>query len=76
MPARLTPADRVTEVYHSQKILGRLADGVTLAQASSRARDRSPRDWPPNGSRIGELGGARRADRRADRARRSGPRCC
>ena len=35
MPARLTPADRVTEVYHSQKILGRLADGVTLAQASS-----------------------------------------
>ena len=35
LPARLTPADRVTEVYHSQKILGRLADGVTLAQASS-----------------------------------------
>ena len=35
MPARLTPADRVTEVYHSQKILGRLADGVTLKQASS-----------------------------------------
>jgi len=35
LPARLTPADRVTEVYHSQKILGRLADGVTLQQASS-----------------------------------------
>ena len=35
MPARLSPADRVTEVYHSQKILGRLADGVTLDQASA-----------------------------------------
>jgi putative ABC transport system permease protein len=34
MPARLSPADRATEVYHSQKILGRLADGATLAQAS------------------------------------------
>src|SRR3954463_1399391 len=35
MPARLSPADRVTEVYHSQKILGRLAGGVTLEQASA-----------------------------------------
>ena len=35
MPARLSPADRVTEVYHSQKILGRLADGVGLDQASA-----------------------------------------
>ncbi|MCU1383844.1 MAG: hypothetical protein JWL71_2541 [Acidobacteria bacterium] len=35
MPARLSPADRVTEVYHSQKILGRLADGVSLEQASA-----------------------------------------
>ena len=35
MPARLSPADRVTEVYHSQKILGRLASGVTLEQASA-----------------------------------------
>ena len=35
LPARLSPADRVTEVYHSQKILGRLADGVTLEQASA-----------------------------------------
>jgi putative ABC transport system permease protein len=35
LPARLSPADRVTEVYHSQKILGRLAGGVTLAQASA-----------------------------------------
>jgi putative ABC transport system permease protein len=35
LPARLSPADRVTEVYHSQKILGRLGGGVTLAQASA-----------------------------------------
>jgi putative ABC transport system permease protein len=35
MPARLSPADRITEVYHSQKILGRLADGATLEQASA-----------------------------------------
>ena len=35
MPARLSPADRVTEVYHSQKILGRLADGVTPAAAAA-----------------------------------------
>ena len=35
MPARLSPADRLTEVYHSQKILGRLADGVTRQQASA-----------------------------------------
>lgn len=35
LPARLSPAERVTEVYHSQKILGRLADGVTLEQASA-----------------------------------------
>jgi putative ABC transport system permease protein len=35
MPARLSPADRVTEVYHSQKILARLADGVSLEQASA-----------------------------------------
>ena len=35
MPARLSPADRVTEVFHSQKILGRLAVGVTLDQASA-----------------------------------------
>jgi putative ABC transport system permease protein len=35
MPARLSPADRVTELYHSQKILGRLADGVPLEQASA-----------------------------------------
>jgi putative ABC transport system permease protein len=35
MPARLSPADRVTEVYHSQKILGRLAGGVTPEQASA-----------------------------------------
>jgi putative ABC transport system permease protein len=34
LPSRLSPADRVTEVFHSQKILGRLADGVTLEQAS------------------------------------------
>ena len=35
MPARLSPADRVSEVYHSQKILGRLADRVTPEQASA-----------------------------------------
>ena len=35
LPARLSAADRVTEVYHSQKILARLADGVTLEQASA-----------------------------------------
>ena len=35
MPARLSPADRITEVYHSQKILGRLAGGVTPEQASA-----------------------------------------
>jgi predicted permease len=35
MPARLSPADRVTEIFHSQKILGRLRDGVTLEQASA-----------------------------------------
>ena len=35
MPARLSAADRVTEVYHSQKILGRLAGGVTIEQASA-----------------------------------------
>ena len=35
MPARLSAADRVTEVYHSQKILGRLAAGVTIERASA-----------------------------------------
>src|SRR5476649_617807 len=35
MPARLSAADRITEVYHSQKILGRLAAGVTIEQASA-----------------------------------------
>jgi putative ABC transport system permease protein len=35
MPARLSPADRITEVYHSQKILGRLGGGVTPEQASA-----------------------------------------
>jgi predicted permease len=35
MPARLSAADRVTEIYHSQKILGRLADGVAPEQASA-----------------------------------------
>jgi putative ABC transport system permease protein len=35
LPARLSPADRVTEVYHSQKIIGRLANGVSLEQASA-----------------------------------------
>ncbi len=35
MPARLSAADRVTEIYHSQKILGRLAGGATLEQASA-----------------------------------------
>ena len=35
MPARLSAADRITEVYHSQKILGRLEDGVTPEQASA-----------------------------------------
>ena len=35
LPARLTPAERVNEVSHNHKILGRLADGVTLAQASA-----------------------------------------
>ena len=34
MPARLSAADRVTESYHSQKILGRLAEGVTVERAS------------------------------------------
>jgi predicted permease len=35
LPARLSAADRVTEIYHSQKVLGRLADGVTREQASA-----------------------------------------
>ena len=35
MPARLSAADRVTEVYHSQKILGRLGDYVTPERASA-----------------------------------------
>ena len=35
LPARLSPEDRLSEVYHSQKILGRLADGVTIEQASA-----------------------------------------
>ncbi len=35
MPARLSQADRLTEAYHSQKILGRLAPGVTLEQAAA-----------------------------------------
>jgi predicted permease len=35
MPARMTPAERVNEDSHNYKILGRLADGVTLAQASA-----------------------------------------
>ena len=34
MPARLSPADRISEIYHSPKILGRLADGVSLEQAT------------------------------------------
>jgi putative ABC transport system permease protein len=35
MPARLSAVDRVTEVYHSQKIIGRLADGSSVEQASA-----------------------------------------
>src|SRR4051794_40308086 len=35
MPARLSAADRVSAVFHSQKILGRLAAGVSLEQASA-----------------------------------------
>src|SRR3954466_7099084 len=35
MPARLSAADRVSEVFHSQKILGRLAAGVSVDQASA-----------------------------------------
>ena len=38
MPARLSAADRVTEVYHSQKILGRLADGIDRRAGVCRAR--------------------------------------
>src|SRR5258708_21741910 len=35
MPARLTAAERGSEISHSQKILGRLADGVTIERASA-----------------------------------------
>jgi putative ABC transport system permease protein len=35
LPARMTPSERVNEDSHNYKILGRLADGVTLEQASA-----------------------------------------
>ncbi|HEV3059185.1 MAG TPA: ABC transporter permease, partial [Vicinamibacterales bacterium] len=35
LPARLSPSDRVNEVSHNYTILGRLAGGATLAQASA-----------------------------------------
>ena len=35
LPMRMTPAERINENSHSYTMLGRLADGVTLAQASA-----------------------------------------
>ena len=35
LPARMSPAERVNEDSHNYSILGRLADGVTLEQASA-----------------------------------------
>jgi len=35
LPMRMSPAERVTETSHSYTMIGRLADGVTLAQASA-----------------------------------------
>jgi putative ABC transport system permease protein len=35
LPARMTPADRVNEDNHNYRFIGRLADGVTLEQASA-----------------------------------------
>ena len=35
LPARMTPSERANEENHNYRILGRLADGVTLAQANA-----------------------------------------
>ena len=86
LPARLSPADRVTEIYHSQKILGRLADGVTPrtgVRARSKAfaaRMAAERAVAQHDSARGCVAG-RRADRASDQTdaaadRRQRRRCC
>ena len=66
LPARMTPAERINEDSHNYRFLGRLADGVTLEQASAEldtfaARMASRAAVAPDDG--GEAGAGRRADR-------------
>jgi hypothetical protein len=62
LPARMTPSQRINEISHSYTMLGRFADGATLAQASAElnafaARMSAERPSPKDlGARLVPIG--------------------